>query len=89
MSTQHVAEETLDSLVVDVRKQQLFMEKVLNHRRVVLKDVEGAVCEYMQFLRVSGKTVGQVSPNLFIDDYYSTLSTRHLRKLLCILGLFL
>ena len=56
LSTHCVAATSLNTLVIDVRKQQLFMEKVLDTALDV--DAENTVLDYMKFLRVSGGLCG-------------------------------
>ena len=73
LSTKRVAATSMHSLVVDVRKQQSFMVKVLNHCHGTVEDVDRTVLEYMSFLRSSGR-VGRsgnhevlMEPSLLVD----------------------
>ena len=70
LSTKRVAATSMNTLVVDVRKQQSFMVKVLNNCRGALKDVERTVLEYMSFLRLSGRGGNHevlMEPTLLVD----------------------
>ena len=72
-STKRVAATSVEDLVVDVRKQQLFMEKVLGSNILGgALDVESTVCEYLDFLREAGSVCGGHSealmePSLVVD----------------------
>jgi ubiquitin len=72
-STKRVAATSVADLVVDVRKQQLFMEKVLGSNILGgALDVESTVCEYLDFLREAGSVCGGHSealmePSLVVD----------------------
>ena len=73
-STKRVAATSVQHLVVDVRKQQLFMEKVLGSKCLgKTLDVESSpVYEYLTFLREAGSNCGGHSeelmePSLVVD----------------------
>lgn len=69
-STKRVAATSVQNLVVDVRHQQSFMEKVLNQRRGMM-EVPSMVHEYLTFLRASSSGGGNpdelMEPSLPVD----------------------
>ena len=72
-STKRVAATSVQHLVVDVRKQQLFMEKILGSKCLGgALNMESTVIEYLAFLRQAGSVCGGHSeelmePSLVVD----------------------
>ena len=74
-SIKHVV--NLQSLVQDVRKQQVFMEKILDEKYqcetgIILHSIENNVSEYISFLRLAGSTCvtdtqQRIEPSLIVD----------------------